>query len=115
MRFQKAILINPPNPPGYVSNKDSMGGFGQLYPPGAPPFPPLDLPYLAAYLLREGFEVKTIEAGALRLSAAQVCDMITSAENGGGTLVVVRTSLPTIDWDLSVCAEIRRAAPAVRI
>ena len=53
MRFNRAILVNPPNPPGYTSNKDSMGGFGQLYPRGAPPFPPLDLPYLAAYLLRE--------------------------------------------------------------
>ena len=34
-----AILLNPPNPPGYVSNKDSMGGFGQLFHEGAPPFP----------------------------------------------------------------------------
>ena len=45
-----AILLNPPNPPGYVSNKDSMGGFGQLFHEGAPPFPPLDLPYLAGAL-----------------------------------------------------------------
>ena len=54
MRFRRAIIVNPPHPPGYVSNKDSMGGFGQLFPRGAPPFPPLDLPYLAGYLLREG-------------------------------------------------------------
>jgi len=43
----KLIIVNPPNPAGYVSNKDSLGGFGQLYPTGAPPFPPVDIPYLA--------------------------------------------------------------------
>lgn len=116
MRFEKAILVNPPNPPGYVSNKDSMGGFGQLFPPGAPPFPPLDLPYLAAYLLREGFEVEAIEAGALGLSTAQVCETVKTISHGKDSLmVVVRTSLPTIDWDLSVCAEIRRTTPNVVI
>jgi hypothetical protein len=26
-RFDKVIVMNPPSPPGYVSNKDSMGGF----------------------------------------------------------------------------------------
>jgi radical SAM superfamily enzyme YgiQ (UPF0313 family) len=111
MRFKQAILVNPPHPPGYVSNKDSMGGFGQLYPRGAPPFPPLDLPYLAAYLLREGFEVRVIEAGALDLSCAEVCDAIGADDPGDGTLAVIRTSLPTIDWDLEVCAEIRRRRP----
>ncbi len=39
MSFRKVFIINPPNPVGYVSNKDSMGGFGQLYPRGAPPAP----------------------------------------------------------------------------
>jgi anaerobic magnesium-protoporphyrin IX monomethyl ester cyclase len=111
MRFKRAIIVNPPHPPGYVSNKDSMGGFGQLYPRGAPPFPPLDLPYLAAYLLREGFEVRVIEAGALDLSCAEVCNAIESDDPGDGTLAVIRTSLPTIDWDLEVCAQIRRRSP----
>jgi len=111
MRFKRAIIVNPPHPPGYVSNKDSMGGFGQLFPRGAPPFPPLDLPYLAAYLLREDFAVSVIEAGALDLSSAEVCDAIASEDPGDGTLVVIRTSLPTIDWDLEVCAQIRLRSP----
>jgi hypothetical protein len=115
MRFKRAILVNPPHPPGYVSNKDSMGGFGQLFPRGAPPFPPLDLPCLAAYLLREGFEVHVIEAGALDLSCAEVCDTIDSDEPGDTTLAVIRTSLPTIDWDLEVCAEIHRRSPRLSL
>jgi anaerobic magnesium-protoporphyrin IX monomethyl ester cyclase len=115
MRFTRAILVNPPHPPGYVSNKDSMGGFGHLFPSGAPPFPPLDLPYLAAYLLREGFEVEVIEAGALDLSCAETCAAIHTKASGNGSLAVIRTSLPTIDWDLEVCAEIRRRSPELRI
>jgi radical SAM superfamily enzyme YgiQ (UPF0313 family) len=115
MRFSRAILVNPPHPPSYVSNKDSMGGFGQLFPPGAPPFPPLDLPYLAAYLLREGFEVEVVEAGALELSCAQTCEAIDVKSAADGTLAVIRTSLPTIDWDLNVCAQIRRHYPQLRI
>ena len=40
MRFEKVMAINPPSPPGYVVNRDSMGGYGQLYPMGAAPFRP---------------------------------------------------------------------------
>jgi len=72
MRYVKAVIVNPPNPHGYVSNKDSMGGFGQLYPRGAPPFPPLDIPYLAAALSERYLDVDVIEAGALDLSIADV-------------------------------------------
>ncbi len=115
MRFSRAILVNPPHPPGYISNKDSMGGFGHLFPRGAPPFPPLDLPYLAAFLLREGVEVEVIEAGALDLSCAELLEAIDSKDIGDGTLAVIRTSLPTIDWDLEVCAQIRRRCPGLRV
>jgi len=27
MRFAKIVAINPPSPPGYVANRDSMGGY----------------------------------------------------------------------------------------
>jgi hypothetical protein len=107
MRFQKVIVVNPPNPPGYVSNKDSMGGFGQLYPEGAPPFPPLDIPYLTGFLASKDVPAEVVEAGALRLSTSEVCARLAGDPGIGGCLVLVRTSLPTIDWDLEVCAEIR--------
>jgi hypothetical protein len=108
MRFRKAIVVNPPHPPGFVSNKDSMGGFGQLYPEGAPPFPPLDIPYLLGHLTARGIEAEAIEAGALNLSTPAVCQRLSAEARVGESLVFVRTSLPTIDWDLGVCAEIRR-------
>ncbi len=114
MSGPKAILVNPPNPPRYVSNKDSMGGFGQLYPEGAPPFPPLDVPYLAAVLTAHEKPVEILEAGALHWSVDQLCEAL-AARAGDDALVVVRTSLPTIDWDLEVCAALRQRGKARRI
>ncbi len=61
MRYAKAYVVNPPSPPGYVSNKDSMGGFGQLFPTGATLFPPLDLVYLGSYLVEKGFPAEFLE------------------------------------------------------
>src|SRR5262252_2085624 len=115
MHFTKAVIINPPNPPGYVSNKDSMGGFGQLYPKGAPPFPPLDLAYLAAFLTSKGFTTEVIEAGALRLDTPELLSRLRASADLSEALVLVRTSLPTIDWDLAVCAEIRNSASIAAI
>jgi hypothetical protein len=86
-----------------------MGGFGQLYPAGARPFPPLDIPYLAAFLGARQVPCEVIEAGALYLSTADVCARLERESEPGAALLLVRTSLPTIDWDLGVCAEIRRA------
>jgi MoaA/NifB/PqqE/SkfB family radical SAM enzyme len=107
MGYSVVYLLNPPNPAGHVSNKDSMGGFGQLYPSGASAFPPLDLPYLAATLTEARVAVRVFEAGGLRWSLAQLCQAIEAAGSASDALLVVRTSLPTIDWDLEVCAELR--------
>ena len=30
VRFDNVIVVNPPSPSGYVANRDSMGGYGQL-------------------------------------------------------------------------------------
>ena len=114
MPAPNTVLINPPNPRGYVSNKDSMGGFGQLYPAGAPPFPPLDMPYLAATLTSEGHSVAVVEAGALRLSEEAALDAVASAVESG-SLCVVRTSLPTIDVDLAFCSRLRSRTPEARV
>lgn len=115
MRFLRALVINPPNPAGYVSNKDSMGGFGQLYPAGAPPFPPLDIPYLGAFLLEQGLEVEVIEAGALQLSTDAVVDRLRQNAGGASALVLVRTSLPTVDWDLEFCRALKARGAAATV
>jgi hypothetical protein len=88
-----------------------MGGFGQLYPKGAPPFPPLDLAYLAASLAGKGHSTRVVEAGAQCLDIPETCDQLRSDPALGRTLVLVRTSLPTIDWDLDFCATLRRIGP----
>ena len=72
MRFEKVVVVNPPSPPGYVANRDSMGGYGQLYPIGATPFPPLDLPYLAAFLAEKGIAVEVLEAVGLGFEVERV-------------------------------------------
>jgi hypothetical protein len=106
MSYTRAIILNPPNPPGYVSNKDSHGGYGELYPQGAPPFPPLDLAYLATTLSSAGFAVEVIEAGALGLDRAALRDRFKHQAPLAEALLLVRTSLPTIDWDLEVCRDL---------
>lgn len=110
-RFARAVITNPPSPTGYTSNKDSMGGFGQLYPAGAPPAPPLDLPYLAAYLRTAGVALTVIDAGADALTVQGFVARLKATPNIENSLCLVRTSLPTIDWDLEVCARIRRECP----
>jgi len=118
MKFSKIFVVNPPNPPGYVSNKDSMGGFGQLFPVGATYLPPVDLVYLTSYLAEQKVAIQVFECLGLELSQDDLVRRMADqhvAENGQSALVVVRTSLPTLDWDLSVCRAIKATAPTAQI
>ena len=117
MRFAKVILVNPPSPPGYVANRDSMGGFGQLYPLGATILPPLDLPYLAGYLASRDVGLEVLEAEGLGIDATELARRIAlSAPPGGPTsLVVVRTAAPTLDDDLRACALFKKSTDAIAI
>jgi anaerobic magnesium-protoporphyrin IX monomethyl ester cyclase len=108
MSFKRAIVVNPPNPAGFVSNKDSMGGFGQLFPVGAPPFPPLDIPYVAASLAASGCDVTVIDAVAMGFPVEAFIETLDAKGANRDAAIFIRTSLPTIDFDLSVCREIRR-------
>jgi MoaA/NifB/PqqE/SkfB family radical SAM enzyme len=115
MRFKTVVVMNPPNPPGHVSNKDSMGGFGHLFPLGATKFPPLDLIYLASFLVEEGVPVQTLECLGLEYTKEQAVEAMRQsagapgAAAGEGVLLVARTSSPTLDWDLEVCTAIKAA------
>jgi anaerobic magnesium-protoporphyrin IX monomethyl ester cyclase len=115
MRFEKVIVVNPPSPPGYTANKDSMGGFGQLFPPGATMLPPLDLPYLAGYLVDKGVPVEVLEAQGLELTREQLAQRVRDSAGAAPVLVVARTSAPSLDWDLTVCAAMKQAAPSVDV
>src|ERR1700690_1899808 len=114
MPFSKVVILNPPSPPGYVANRDSMGGYGQLYPVGATLFPPLDVPYLLSFLQEREVPLDIVEAQGLDLTREQVAEQVAHLSQANGsdrTLVVVRTALPSLDWDLSVCTAVKAAAP----
>lgn len=118
MRFDQVIALNPPNPPGFSSNKDSHGGFGQLYGEGATAFPPLDLVYLAAYLDQQQVPLQVLECAGLELDLEALMARLgddTAAGDPKRTLVVARTSAPTLDWDLSVGAAIKARVPGAAV
>ena len=92
-------LINPPNPPRGVSNKDTMGGLGQLYPAGANGFPPLDIPYTAAVLRGNGIPVQVIDCLGCEL---ELGELILRLQEERPELVAIRTSTPTFEWDMRV-------------
>ena len=118
MRFEKIAIVNPPSPPGYVANRDSMGGYGQLYPLGVTVLPPLDIPYLAAYVVEKNISLDVLEAQGLNLGRDQLAKQvakIAAESRPARTLVPVRVALCSLDWDLSVCAALKQAAPEVAI
>lgn len=116
-RYEKVVVMNPPSPPGYVSNKDSMGGFGQLFPVGATLFPPLDSVYLTSYLVEKGITVQVLECLGLELSKEALIQKLISeyGQTNTSLLLIFRTSAPTLDWDLSVCSEIKAKIPNLEV
>lgn len=118
VRSRSVVVLNPPSPPGYFANRDSHGGYGQLYDASASVLPPLDVPYLVGYLEEKDIPVHVIEAQGLDLTREQVAAevaRITNSNRSEPPLVVVRTSLPSLDWDLSVCAAMKSMAPGLTI
>jgi radical SAM superfamily enzyme YgiQ (UPF0313 family) len=86
-----------------------MGGFGQLFPLGATLFPPLDLVYLGSYLVEQGLPAEFLESLAMGIDRENLVRRIVEAAESVSlpVLVVVRTSAPTLDWDLEICREIK--------
>jgi radical SAM superfamily enzyme YgiQ (UPF0313 family) len=113
-RYDTILVANPPSPSGFVAQKDSMGGFGQLFPEGSTLFPPLDLIYLGSYLLEKGHDVEIVESLALDLDRETFVDRVRESARER-TLLVVRTSAPTLDLDLAICGEIKQGLPDVAI
>lgn len=117
MQFNKILLVNPPNPTGYVSNKDSMGGFGQLFSAGATFMPPLDLVYLAGYLDAKGMSPHVMECLGDRLdhqsALKQATDLLVEA--AGSAMVVIRTSGPTLDSDIDFGVQLKERLPHSKI
>jgi radical SAM superfamily enzyme YgiQ (UPF0313 family) len=98
-------VINPPNPPGAVSNKDMMGGFGQLYnQPCSTKIPPIDLPYIAAVLRENNISFDLVDCLGNDWDKNQ---LLSHLEQQKPTIVAVRTSTPSFEWDMCVVYDIK--------
>lgn len=104
------LLVNPPSPPGTLSNKDTMGGLGQLYPlESQSKMPPLDILYCAAVLRQRGIPFEVVECLGLSLDTDQFLRRIRTYV---ADIVAIRTSLPTFDWDLEIAGLVKRNTDA---
>jgi radical SAM superfamily enzyme YgiQ (UPF0313 family) len=94
------LLINPPNPDRLCSNKDMMGGLGQVYPagPGTPSVPPQDLYACAAVLKTTGTPFALVDCLPENIPADRA---LAQALATTPSLTLVRTSLPTLSADLA--------------
>lgn len=106
-------IINPPNPPGGVSNKDTMGGFGQIYPPGSKhSFPPLDMLHAAGVLRKKGITPDVIDCLGLGWDLGELLLGLSEREP---SLIAIRTSAPTFSWDMRVARILKMTTPAKMI
>lgn len=101
------VLINPPDPPGAVVNRDTMGGFGERYAPDATnAFPPLDLVSTAGLLRARGAAFKVIDCPGLRWGVAELLAEQVALRPAA---VALRTATASLAWDLLVGGLIKAA------
>lgn len=94
------VVLNPPSPPGFTSSKDTMGGLGQVFRGDyMPVIPPVDMAYMAAGLRKEGVPVHVIDAPGSFLDVEHTMKFIASLSP---SRVMIRTSVPTEEWDRSL-------------
>lgn len=99
------IIINPPNPPGFVSNKDTMGGFGQLYSFGTETkIPPIDIAYIASVLKNNGISFGVIDCLG---NNWELSELIIQLREQKPDIIGIRTSTPTFDWDIKLAKIIK--------
>jgi radical SAM superfamily enzyme YgiQ (UPF0313 family) len=82
-----------------------MGGLGQLYPAGTPTImPPTDLPYLAALFRECRLPCITLDCLGSGIDAG---DLLLAIKRDRPRLVALRTSLPSLEWDLKLAELVR--------
>jgi radical SAM superfamily enzyme YgiQ (UPF0313 family) len=106
------FLVNPPNPPGKVSNKDMMGGLGQLYKKGGAKVPPIDLPYTAACLREAGISFHVIDCLGLDYDVKSLVTEMKKMAGGQAVSAALRTSLPTFPFDMDTAKKIKEETHA---
>ncbi len=111
----RVALVNPPEVPGHLSDRDKAGGLGTMFPvrgrPG-PVVPPLDLLYSAAACQEAGAEVRLLDAPALRAGDDAVIRQLAFISPDW---VGVRLSLPSLDQDLDLARRLSRLGHRVAV
>ncbi|PSN11548.1 hypothetical protein C7293_23865 [filamentous cyanobacterium CCT1] len=106
-------LVNPPNPPKAVSNKDMMGGLGQLYSSEAlQKIPAIDIPYSAALIRKKGMPVQVIDCLG---SDWDISELLIFLQENNSELIAIRTSTPTFEWDMRVAKLIKTVTKSLII
>jgi len=103
MNEVKTLLINPPVSTEVVYGKFARGGSNQ---------PPLSLCYIASYLMREGKDVRILDAAKLRLS---VKDIMKEISDYGPKIIGFHTCTPYFNAVKSLASQIKSAWPDILV
>lgn len=99
-------IINMPNPTGKVSSKDVMGGFGALFNNNIDlSLPPIDLPYVGGLLRKNKIKFKIIDCLGYEWNTE---DLLRNLSEISPSIIAVRTSTSTFEWDISLTEIIKR-------
>ncbi|MDD5290636.1 MAG: radical SAM protein [Patescibacteria group bacterium] len=106
----KILIINPPAFRGndYIREGRCM----QTKSSWASLWMPLSLAYIAAFLRKEGSEIKLIDCIAKKMKAEK---LIKIAKDFSPGLIVINTAFPSIKGDMETAARFKKALPSAKI
>lgn len=110
-------LINPPETPGFLSDRDKAGGLGVMFPINSryryrALTPPLDWLYAGAVAEKKGWDVTLIDAPAEGLDLAGV---LARLRQQPPDRLGIRISLPSLSEDLELVTAIKQVLPEVEL
>ena len=110
-------LINPPEVPGFLSDRDKAGGLGVMFPLNSryryqALTPPMDWLYAGAVAEKHGCQVTMTDAAAENLDRDGV---VAKLKAHPPDRVGIRLALPSLNEDLALVKAIKAALPGVEI
>ncbi|MBU6427651.1 MAG: radical SAM protein [Cyanobacteria bacterium REEB65] len=111
----KVLLLNPPEVPGFLSDRDKAGGLGTMFPmrrPHGAVVPPMDLMYSAAACRQVGAQTLLLDAPALQADRQEV---LRQAQTQQPDWIGVRLSLPSLAEDLAMAQQLIGAGHRVAV
>lgn len=110
-------LINPPETPGYLSDRDKAGGLGVMFPVNSRHryralTPPMDWLYAGSVAEKHGWQVQLVDAPALGLDRAGVVGRLRA---DAPDRIGVRLSLPSLKEDLELVRILKEAMPGTEV